>query len=355
MSYSTTKRSSFGSRVRNYVSKNSGRRSGRDGRALSIRFHNWFRPPKERTTKIRLMPGAYKSFDGQENEYYPYVEHWCDRSRKSLICSKKYKFEDGEAIAIGGKCLACNEIEDDADDISWRVLHAFNAIHLAYYHLKPIIDDKGNHRTGGDDKTPLYNKVECEGRRCKHCKAGLKKVFGKKVHWSLGRGHLADLSGFVTEIEKDCVNCGGQGTIEVSSYECSKCGEIVIDMGDTDLEDGEIHKVISHQHTCRECGNKDLLLEVKECSNCEDPESLSVFDCDIEVKRTGEQKTSIQVPRWVPTNLTKEMMEEFGEPYNFEDIFKGDPFDIQAKLLKIRNPYADAEKHSEDYDKPDYD
>lgn len=366
MPYSPTKRSSFGARVRSYVSQSSNRGRMGSGRALGIRFNNWFRPPKNKTTKIRLLPGAYEGFDGVENEYFMYVEHWCERSRKSILCSKEYKMEGGDVMAIGGKCLACDEIERDAGDVGWRLLHAFNAIHLAYYHLEPVLGDDGKEmfRERDGKKEQVFRKVVCEGRRCEHCRKGLEKVFGKKVHWSIGTGHLGDLSGFVDEIEKDCANCGGQGTIEVVSYECSKCGEVVIDMNDTELNDGEIRKIISQPHTCRECKNRDLLLEQKECSKCDDPEPLSIFDCDLEIKRTGEGTNStIQIPRWTATEMSEEMVKEFGRPYPFHEIFKGDPFKIQAKVLKVKNPYEDeADKHTGSYDddkdaedNPDYD
>lgn len=363
--YSPTKRASFGQRVRETVGQSSAK--GGAGRALSIRFNNWWKPPKNQTTKIRLLPGDYETFDGGKSEYFMYAEHWCERARKSLICSKQHKKIDGVVTAVGGNCLCCDEIDDEAGDINWRVLHVFNGIHLAHYHLEPVTDKNGKPmvRPSRDGKQePIYQKVECEGRRCNYCKKKLKRVFGKKIHWSIGSGHLGDLSGVVEEIEKDCSNCGGEGTIEAVTHECRDCGEVIIDLDTTDLNKEEIRKITCRPYTCPECKTRGLLLEQSECSGCDDPEPLSIFDCDIEIKRTGEgTQSSIQIPRWNATELTKEMLDEFGKPYPFEEIFKGDPFKIQAKILKVKNKYEDdTDKHTKDYeegesdsDKPNYD
>jgi hypothetical protein len=221
------------------------------------------------------------------------------------------------------------------------------------YHLEPVVDDKGKEvlYSKGDRKgEQVLRKVECEGRRCKFCTEKLEKTFGKKVHTSLGTGHLQDLSGIVTEIEKDCVNCGGQGTLIESIYECSKCANPLIDLNKTDLDQKAIQSLISHTMECS-CGHRDYPLRQLECSECKDPRPLSLFDCDVEIKRQGEgTNSSIQVPRWVHTELSKELA-EMAKPWPFKRIFAPDSFEWQAKVLKIRNPYGDTkqEDHASDY------
>jgi len=305
------------------------------------------------TTKFRFLPGAYTDFEGLESEYFPYVEHFVARSQKGFICSKQYKIVDGDLTTVGGKCLGCEERDRGAEDVSWRLLHAFNGIHLAYYHLEPLVDDNGKPMlyTKGDRKgEQMYRKVECEGRRCKHCQAGLEKVFGKKVHMSLGTGHLQDLGGIVTEIEKDCANCGGRGTLEEVLYECAKCAEPLIDLTNTELDTKAIQSLVSRPMECK-CGHKAFPLRQVECSKCQDPTPMSIFDCDVEIKRQGEGTNStIQIPRWVPTELSDEL-KELAKPWPFKRVFAPDPFEWQAKVLKIRNPYGgkEPEDQSRDY------
>jgi DNA-directed RNA polymerase subunit RPC12/RpoP len=359
MTYSAKQRSSFGQRVRGYSTRRAESSGGGGGFALSTRWHNRVKPPQNVTNKYRLLPGAYMGFEGEENEYFPYVEHFVARSNRGFICSKQYQIVDGELTTVGGKCLGCQERDNGAEDISWRMMHAFNVIHLAWYHLEPVFDDSGKpilYKKGDRKGDQIHRKVLCEGRRCPHCKEGLEKVFGKKGHWSIGSGHLNDLGGFVTEIEKDCVNCG-EGRLEEVSYECAKCGHPLIDIAECDLDHDGIAKYVARKQECPECGKRDYLIRQVECDQCQDPTPLSVFDCTLEIKRQGEGTNStVQIPRWTVEDLPKEL-EEMAKPYNFKKVFAPDPFEWQAKVLKIRNPYGkdDPQDHSKEYGKEDGD
>lgn len=364
MQYTPGRKSSLGRVVRRHVGQLSRGRGMGAGSALGIRFNNWWKPPKGVVADFRLLPGSYLNIDGIEADFFMYVEHWVNRSHRSFVCSKEWKIENGELMAVGGKCLGCEERDRGADDIGTSLRHAFNGIHLAHYHLEQVLDNNNRPMTKERDgkEVPVLRKVLCEGRRCPHCRDGLEKVFGKKVHWSIGSGHMEHLGGVLNDIEKDCANCDNRRSLYLATLECSKCANIVVDMENTDLKDEEIAKLADTIHTCRECGNKDELLWQLECENCQDPTPLSVFDCDLEIKRTGEDTNStIQVPHWTPRDLTKELL-ELAKPWPFNKIFRGDPFEIQAKILKIRNPYAEeADDHSRGYDDkasdddPDYD
>jgi hypothetical protein len=312
-----------------------------------------------------MLPGEYTDFGGVKNEYYQYVEHFVKRSMRTLICSKTYELVDGEVVATGGKCLACDEMDNGAEDVSWRQCFAFNGIHLDYYHLVPVFDDDGKpikYSRGKRQGEQVKRKQLCEGRRCKMCKDKLEKVFGKKVHWTVGSGHLKQLGGIVVEIEKECV-CGGQ--LEVATHECGECGDIVVDMNETDLDDKDIAKITKRRHKCRAdvdgkaCGYTGYLIPQHDCDNCDDPEPLSIFDCDLDIKRQGENaQSTVMVPRWTQTELSDDL-KEMAKPYVFSKVFAADPFKIQAKILKIRNPYGDdepskdkgsADDHADDYE-----
>lgn len=360
MQYSQKQRSSFGQRVRGYTTRRS-ESSGGGGTLLSTRWHNRWKPPQNITTKFRLIPGSYQGFEGEENEYFQYVEHYVARSNRSFICSKQYQIVDGNLATIGGKCLGCQERDNGAEDISWSLRHAFNGLHLAFYHLEPVVDDKGApllYKRGDRKGEQIMRKVECEGRRCKYCKDGLPKVFGKKVHWSIGSGHLNDLAGFVAEIERDCSSCG-EGRLEEVSYECSNCGHPFIDLSESEMDDKAIASYVAHKRECPQCQTKDYPMRQFECDKCQDPESTSIFDCTLEIKRQGEGTNStIQIPRWTVEEMPADVDEAISlKPYPFNRVFAPDPFDIQAKILKIRNPYGkdDADDHAKEYgDDADY-
>lgn len=360
MQYSSKQRSSFGQRVRGYTTRRS-ERSGGGGALLSVRWNSRWRPPENVTTKFRLLPGDYLGFEGEENEYFQYVEHFIARSKRSFICSKQYQIVDGNLTTIGGKCLGCAERDNGAEDVSWSLKHAFNGIHLAWYHLVPVTDDRGNpvmYKHGDHQGEQIIQKMECEGRRCKYCKDRLDKVFGKKVHWSIGSGHLNDLAGFISEIEKDCASCG-EGRLEEVSYECSNCANLFIDMSTTDLDDKAVASYVAHKRECPACQTTDYPMRQFECDVCKDPESTSIFDCTLEIKRQGEgTQSTIQIPRWKLEDLPAELDPEIDvKPSQFKRVFAPDPFEYQAKVLKINNPYGkdDSDDHAKEYgDDADY-
>lgn len=367
MSYSHAKRASFARRVRDTVRKNSTGRSNSRGRSLSVRFGNWWKPKHDKTSKIILVPGDYVGFDGESSEWFEYIQHWVVRSNKSLLCSKQYKRVDGKLAPSGGKCLACDErdanyeLNNDSGGISFSSKSVFNIIHLAYYHLVPVIGRDGKEMSYERDgkKIPIYDKIECEGRRCKYCKDGYEKTFGKHVHWSLGPRHFQQLSGYVDEISRDCA-CGGRGTIETYAYKCPECGKLILDYDKTDMPDEEFDEFGYAEVKCKSCKKTVLPEPVISCSECDEPEPLSIFDCTLDVKLSGSgTDTTVQVVRWSVSDEPNEVYDLASNPFDFADVFAGDPFDIQAKVLKVRNPYGkdadedEAEEYEDDVDYED--
>jgi len=364
MNYSADKkRATFGQRVLGYTTRRSESMGGGGGGGggLTLRWKCRWAPPVNTTTKIRILPGSYLDLEGDEGEYFPFVEHFVKRSNRGFICSKQYQIVNGDLATIGGKCLGCQEIDNGAEDISWRMLHAFNVLHLSWYHYVPAVDDKGRpikYSKGKKQGEQAMNELPCEGRKCPHCADKHEKFFGRHVYWSLGSGHMNEFAGVVEEIGKDCANCG-EGRLNTASYECEKCGHVYIDMETTELDQKAVRSFVARKHECPKCQHVGTPLKQDECDNCRDPLSLSIFDCELEIKRQGEGTNStIQIPRWVKAEIPKEL-EEKCKPFNFKKVFTPDPFEIQAKILKIKNPWgkedAKADDHAKDHeDEADY-
>lgn len=343
------------------------------GAALNIRWGARFNPPKGRSTKIRLIPGKYKGFDGIEYDFFQYVQFFSARTRKSFVSSGKWEMVDGNATKVSGDCLGYDEWQAEIEEgvkkqdrsVSMRIMHAYTLLHLEWYHEAPVYDDRGKpkkYERGAKQGQVIMERVLCDGKKCEYCRDNVKKVFGKRMHWSMGAGHLITLAGIIKEINKDCVNCDGDGTIENISYDCSKCGKIAIDLDKYDLREKEdreeVDHIVSTPYACK-CGNTDYLVGQQECSGCQDPTPLSIFDSDIEISSVGEDtQSTILVPRWTHTELSKEL-QEMAKPFDFPQIFAGDPLDQQAKMLRVSNPYGsgggrrnteDADKHSGSYE-----
>jgi len=358
--FSAGKRSTtFGQKILGYNTRRAENSGGGGGGGIGLRFRNRWAPPKGVTTKIHLLPGDYLNFEGEETEFFQHIEHFAKRSNRGFCCSKQYQIVDGSLATIGGKCLGCRERDQGAEDISWRQLNDFNVLHLEWYHSVPALDRKTNrpmkYTRGAKEGQPIMNEVPCEGRRCPHCKEGAEKFFGRHVYWSVGPGHMEDLAGIVTEIEKDCANCGSRASIEIVSYECEECGHPIVDMNTTDMKLEAITSYVSYVQECPKCSHRALPMRQFECSNCKDPLPLSIFDCALEIKRQGENTNStVQVPRWEMEDIPEELLEKC-KPFNFKQIFAPDPFEIQAQVLKIKNPWssdgkdANPDDHSENY------
>lgn len=369
MEYTSNRRLSFAQRVHGYVTgrkESQGQKSR--GSALNIRWGARFAPPKNTTTKLRLLPGCYKGLDGNEYEYFQYVQFFSARTKRGFISSANWEINNGQLNKVGGDCLGYDEWKKELDEgveanhrtVSMRVMHVFNAIHLDWHHLVPAVDDKGNevvYKHGDRKGEVILSREQCAGRRCDFCKDKYEKVFGKKVHWSIGLGHLSDLAGVIDEISKDCSSCDGSGTIETISWDCEECGKSIIKADEYDVRDerqaAELFKRAAELYKCR-CGHTSMLVPQYECSECDDGSPLSIFDCDIEIKRQGEgTQSSVQVPRWTRTELSDEL-KEMAKPWNLPEIFSPDPSEFQAKALKCKNPYGGkGDKEAKDY--ADYD
>lgn len=323
------------------------------GRSFGLRINARFKPPQNVTTPFRFLDGDYVSLAGVPVPFYQYFLHWSARTNRGFICSKKWEMTaDGDIQEIGGKCLGCEAMEEDSKSIDRRLMHVFNGIHLAYYHEVQATDKAGKglvYSKGEREGQPVLERVPCKGRVCELCKKKVDKVFGKKVHYSVGTGHLDNIVGFTTEIEKSC-RCGGQLT--AVTYGCVKCQAVWLDATESEMSDEDLLKYRNNVHKCPECGHVDLPFPEFECDSCNEPKSLGLFDVDVDIKRQGEgTKSTLQIGRWVHKELSEEL-QEMAHPWPFDKIFSPDSFDYQAKCLKIDNPYTDgkAEEHAEGYD-----
>ena len=318
-----------------------------------------------------MIAGAYQDKGGEEVPYYQYVSFYSARSNKSFVTSAEWTLVGGRPERTGGECLGWDEFDRESAEgieqahrsVTRRLMHAFNGIHLDWYHDvpverdgKPLLYENGPHK--GEQIT---NKEACSGRKCEYCAAKMPKSFGKKIHWSVGMGHLDNLVGAIDEIEKDCANCGGIGTIETVSCDCEGCGKPVVSKADFNMTNkeqaAEYYKITGAPFKCK-CGHTGWLLTQLDCNNtakrCQDPKPQSLFDCDIEVKRQGDGASStVQVVRWTPTILSEELL-AMAKPYDFSEIFSPDPLKVQAEILGIKMHSQEERPQAREYGKANF-
>jgi hypothetical protein len=307
------------------------------------------------TTRFRFLNAAYHRFDGAVVPYHMYVEHFNATNMKSFICSKTWGMdEQGNIQAEGGKCLGCQMMDEGAKNINRRVMHAFNGLHMIWFHLVPATDKTGKPMVTKAGQ-PLMNYEPCKGRACPLCKQKVEKIFGKQVYLQVGVGHFDNIVGFGAEIERSCA-CGGR--LLPVTFSCAKCNAILLDVSESEMDDETLYQWAKQQHQCSECNHTDILISEDECDKCSTPRKLEIFDVTVDIKRQGDgPKTTIQIPRWEAEELPDELKEK-AELVPLDKVLVADNFDWQAKALGIDNPYKEGvkpEDHAKDYDEPDTD
>lgn len=340
-------------------------RQGKGGKPMTIfRVRNRYKPPKNDADWIRLIPGdEYTGMDGANVPYYEYIEHFNATVMRGTICSKIFKeLPDGE-LEGSGKCIPCREIENGADNISFRRMAAFLLLHLDWYYKIPATNDKGEVLTYSRDSKfhkageTIFNRIHeseaiKEHGRAAIKRAGYEKVFGNLMHWSLGTNHLLVLSSEIDNLESEC-RCGGD--IETALWECPKCGHEVFDMtedGECDYSRKEVNQLVARKMECPSCGENVYLHPVRECSECKDPVPLQLWDVNLHVGREGEgAQSQLIIRKHKAEDIDERCVELLPDRDILQRVFAGDSLEYQSKAMRIPNPFRsdEARRNVQDY------
>jgi len=297
--------------------------------------YNYFKLPKS-PTNIRLIPGEYKAWDGSTRPYFVKFTHFDVVDNRVRDCQ-------------GEECIMCHQLENakgkgKSKDRFTRpsMRYVYNAVHLADYHLVEEV----NKDTGEKYKV----KIECEGRRCKYCKDGVEKVFGKKIHWTLSEEDHTILMAYDLELSQKC-QCG-IGDIFVLSYECKKCLGEILNASECPLNNQEVIEFGDQEQRCPKCGHTDLPQAILECVEedakgnwiacCDNPKPVNIFCVNLEVKgverhrRDGRTFISLQITGSEVAEAD-DRISDLSEPYDFEAMFDM-PLDKQSEILNLPIP-----------------
>jgi len=365
----------FNRRLRHTVNKRSSGRGGRPmmGMRVGHRFN-----PTTKSSWIRLIAEEHTSYDGSFVPYFEYTEHFAKtRTNKGFICSRTWEEDFKGDLKSNGNCIGCLELgipqgsgekaRDAARDVSIRRMSAFLALHLADYHDVEAHDDRGRPLTYREENKwhkkgdPIMRRVECTGRGCRECLARRPKVFGKLVHWSVGGGHLGQISAFADSLEMKCKNCNGK--LEAVMFCCPACNEILLDLTDSrndTMTDEDILAVVGKPVNCRHCRHLDFPKPLFECDSCQNPRSTSLFDVSFCIKKTSDQipKLFFEDHRLedIPKDLAAMLpVDKDGNPRNIlHRIFTPDDMRRQCDVLQVRNPFGDdpSQERYTGYDDP---
>lgn len=348
----------FGRRMNKRLTDNRNRSGGKP--LTGIRFNARFKPPIGDSALVRLIPGSYPTFEGGRAPYFEYIEHYADRCKKTLICNRHYKVVDDKLTGTGN-CISCFERDNGAKDVSFRPLYGWSLIHLDFFYMIPAMD-KDDHPLVYKEESkwhkkgdPIMNRVLCsdaEEEDPKIRKAGYDKVFGKRMHWSIGGNHMQALTAKTYDLEKECT-CGGK--IEVPLWTCAGCDRDVIDLSIDDngtWTKKRVLEVTGQPFECKKCGATEFLTPNYDCDSCKDPDPLRLWDVDLEVRRQGEGTSSqLIVGRHTACKVDDRVKDLIPTRDDLHRVFAGDGHDYQAKHLRVKNPFKDEEtrRHVQEY------
>lgn len=357
------KRARAGSQLRRTIK---GRRSSGSGGS----YTDQFKPPATDEEPARLVfyrpeePYTYqlerskKKSSIIKRDYGIVFEHFNRAVNKGCRCTaglRREDYSDGDwVVTVGSKdCVACYEIAAGASHISTSKKHLFNVILLGEFHeIKRKVKSK---RTGKD--IDITETVDCLGKRCKYCEKEIPKTFGRRMFWSMGPMHVGQLIDIeAATLGRRCF-CGGK--IKPRAFLCPECGEAVRDLEEEPLMKGELKELREESFTCSNCDYCGLLVEYPECSDCSEPQPLTIWDVELEVHKSGEKMNSvIHVDDFKPlTTKLKAKIKGKMDAFNWDRLYNYRLLkpEEQATQLRLPNPYDDGidstdESGSEEWD-----
>lgn len=262
-----------------------------------------------------------------------------------------------------------------------KIYYAVSGYVEEWFHLV----QKTNKNTGNT----FRERERCVGRECEHCKERVPKVFGKKVYFEIARTHWNESIFSINEQVGANCRCGqGNAFIYTPHYECSNCGEMLVDFmhrcfscqGENvgidadnaqfvcqdcqsewsvyESDNPEISKLVNGAMKCNNCGHDGLPKPILVCTDCESPDPYGVFDCQMKIQMVGSKDGKSKEMR-IDNVLVQEP-----DPRLFDPKFQGDeeewankaaegmskPIDLdkllapssaddQARQLKVQNPF----------------
>lgn len=323
-----------------------------------------FTPPgaNEDPARIMLFPGEYTMLLEVEGARKPFKmvrpygivnRHYNSAKKRFCRCTAGLKREDtpdGNYLILPGndECPSCS-VAKSADFMAVRKLHVFNVLRLEHYHLV----DSDRKKEGTSEYFKDY--VECDGKRCKLCRKGAERVFGRRMYWPIGPMHVEQLVDIDRKtISKRCI-CGGK--VSPVAFTCPACGGIFRDLDDDPVDSKkELSQIRSEEHRCQQKGCKYVgaMSEVSQCDSCRKATPLTLWDLEMEVYMSGSgTKSALTLSDWEPLTVkTRGLIKEnLLTPFDWDKVYDFKPMEPkeQVKHMGIEK-YAELDDDTDDSD-----
>lgn len=332
-------------------------------------FRNRYLPPTSGPADIiRILPGAYPTprIDTDNRDYFyndagqiitdltpywKYVDYFHGVKQRGVIGSEGPL---GMFKGKGDPCLAAdwywwewrqrNKNKSKHPNAMRRSEKwAFSVLVQAPFYKVPDRDASGNDKINPNTHEPYYSWLKGSKRgNDEYAAAGYERKEGHVMHWSMTYAHWAVLQEFADSLSKNCRTCGGTDTIEELAFICQHCGEAVVDMQSTSLDEEDLERLRTEEARCPHCGATDYLEDMVECKNCDHGEPATLFDFDLKVKRVettakdGGNQTALQITGAMgPRPIADAYGEDLRQPLDLPKVFTPDSMERQESLFGV--------------------
>lgn len=361
-------------------------------------WHDRLKVPQNSATPIVVIRGDYLDPNPAEEEKvidpatgrYQEVRHEYHKRRKHrrriVLGPKQEEFMDDDCSAgydahNPQPCVGCFAEDSGDKSVTTGDAFALTAVHLVMYHSAPVFEQNGQIMMKKDNSGPVLNYHECQGRTCNFCRVQqgqppilqsakdsfppyqpnmIGNVFGRRKYLDVGKGHLSNLQGWDASIGQRCGVC--KADLVTDGFECPTCTTMVIDMTQDPRTDAQIIEAVSKPYPCMKCQRPVIVKEIVSCQVCESSNrgmgrQLSMFnDVVCHAMRQGEgtksqlmltsyetleefeQRLHPNLRAYFQGKTLRQYVEELGQPYDFDQMFKPKSLQDQAKRLKLPLP-----------------
>lgn len=249
-----------------------------------------------------------------------------------------WEWRERQRNSVGGKPALKPKSMSRSDKWAFTVV-----VQAPFYQVPQIDKQTGSIRVNPNTKEPYcdWRKGAVRGND-EYAAAGHKRKEGHRQHWSLSYGHFRTLTEYEDSLARHCRSCGGNNTIEELALICRNCGEAIVIFEETALAEDDIARMRDEAVQCPHCKYNGYLESMIQCTNCDKPESATLFDFDLEVKRipnsddANSKQTNLQILRAIgPRPLNPKYGEDLRKPLELDKIFAPTTVEQQEKMFGV--------------------
>lgn len=200
-------------------------------------------------------------------------------------------------------CMACRRKAEGDNRVGTRDVYSLNCVQLALHQKVELRDRDGkiirfdedgkNHKRGDtimtwEEITAARDLRDAKQELEERLEAGVLSLYRKKFV-QVGLGHLDNIMA-IDEIAARKCKCGGK--LEPISFNCAKCGELLVDVVDANLDKKEVDRFDAERQRCKKCDSFAFAERVMQCNECDNPSPLSIFDVVAFLRKSGEGTSS---------------------------------------------------------------